>query len=71
MNLTEPQLGYVIASAPLVGIVLGWPELTTALALGRRFVSSRSLTPSCAYGSKRTLRGRARAARENRVQARQ
>jgi hypothetical protein len=33
VDLTEAQLGYIMGSALLLGIVLGWPALTTALAL--------------------------------------
>lgn len=37
MELTEAQLGYIMGSALLLGIVLGWPALTTALALMREY----------------------------------
>ena len=30
MDLTEAQLGYIMGSALLLGIVLGWPLITTA-----------------------------------------
>ena len=35
VDLTEAQLGYIMGSALLLGLVLGWPALTTALALIR------------------------------------
>lgn len=35
MDLTEAQLNYIMGSLVLLGIVFGWPALTTALALMR------------------------------------
>ena len=37
MELTEAQLGYIMGSLLLLGMVLGWPALTTALALMREY----------------------------------
>ena len=37
MDLTEAQLNYIMSSALLLGIVLGWPALTTAIALMREY----------------------------------
>jgi hypothetical protein len=37
VDLTEAQLGYIMGSALLLGLVLGWPALTTAIALMREY----------------------------------
>ena len=37
MDLTEAQLGYIMGSILLLALVLGWPALTTALALMREY----------------------------------
>lgn len=37
MDITEAQLNYIMGSALLLGMVLGWPALTTALALMREY----------------------------------
>jgi hypothetical protein len=37
VELTEAQLAYIMGSALLLRIVLGWPALTTALALMREY----------------------------------
>ena len=37
MDLTEAQLNYIMGSALLLGLVLGWQALTTALALTHEY----------------------------------